>query len=161
MKSNQMLLLLVTLMLTQVQAADKPVQTPKEILPAEQPEPTPVDNQVIITEEQYTNLGIVVGPLESVKAVPVLYAPGRVIIPPEKDYIVSAAQAGLITKFNAAIGDRVAQGQVLAIINSPELLALQRQYLKAASELQLADAVYRRDKVSTHLPPQVYVMIVT
>ncbi|MGR9052617.1 MAG: efflux RND transporter periplasmic adaptor subunit [Gammaproteobacteria bacterium] len=103
------------------------------------------NQQISVNEQQRTNLGIKTEKLRTVQEVPLLYAPGRVVIPPDNDYIVSAAQSGLVKKLKVAIGDRVEQGQVLAVINSPEILALQRQYLKAVSERQLAEGIFRRD----------------
>jgi cobalt-zinc-cadmium efflux system membrane fusion protein len=69
-----------------------------------------------------------------------------VVIPPTQEYIVSASQAGLITKLNAALGDKVKKGEVLVELNSPDLLSMQRLYLKALSELQLSSVFYQRDK---------------
>ena len=101
---------------------------------------------ITLSATQISNLGIKLGKLEPVQQIPLLYAPAKVVIPPEHEYIVSAALAGLITQLSVAIGDQVEKGQVLAVINSPELLTLQRQYLKANSERSLALATYRRDK---------------
>ena len=58
----------------------------------------------------------------------------------------AASQTGLITKLNVAIGDKVKKGEVLAQLNSSDLLTLQREYLKACSVLQLASDTYQRDK---------------
>ncbi|MGR9116163.1 MAG: efflux RND transporter periplasmic adaptor subunit [Gammaproteobacteria bacterium] len=146
MKLNHVLLLLLNLATVQAHAGDIPVGTSKEGAQNERQQQAATDNQIIITEEQFTNLGINTDSLEPINEVPLLYVPGQVVIPPNNDYIVSAAQAGLVSKLNVAIGDRVEQAQVLAVIHSPDLLALQRQYLKAVSEQQLAGAVYRRDK---------------
>ena len=68
------------------------------------------------------------------------------VVPPNQEYIISAPQAGLINKLNVAIGDTVVKGQSLAQLNSPSLLALQQQYLKAISEKHVALAGYQRDK---------------
>lgn len=111
--------------------------------PAEQ---SGTDAQIDLTEQQLTNLGIKLGRLKAVQELPLLYAPGSVVIPPDQDYIISSAQAGVISKLNVAIGDRVTRGQVLAVVNSPGFLALQRQYLRALSEQQLAESIYRRDE---------------
>jgi cobalt-zinc-cadmium efflux system membrane fusion protein len=146
MKLNPFFLLLLNLAVQPVQAGTMPAGAPTETERNEQQKQTASKHQIVITEAQIANLGIKTARLEAIKEVPLLYAPGRVVIPPDNDYIVSAAQAGLVSKLNVAIGDRVEKGQVLAIINSPDLLALQRQYLKAVSEQQLADTVYRRDK---------------
>ncbi|MGZ8190919.1 MAG: efflux RND transporter periplasmic adaptor subunit [Methylococcaceae bacterium] len=108
--------------------------------------PAMAENTVQLSQEHINNLGITLGKLTPASQVPVLYAPAKVVIPPTQEYIVSASQAGLITKLNAAIGDKVKKGDVLAQLNSPDLLTLQREYLKAASVLQLASSTYQRDK---------------
>jgi len=104
------------------------------------------ENVIQISQENIDNLGVKLGKLEPVAQIPVLSAPAKVVVPPTQEYIVSASQAGVIDKLNAAIGDKVAKGDILAQLNSPELLTLQREYLKADSALQLASATYQRDK---------------
>jgi len=103
-------------------------------------------NDIKITPVQLYNLGVKTGQLKAIENIPLLYAPAKVVIPPSQEYIVSAAQAGLISKLNVTIGDNVEKDQVLAHIISPELLSLQRQLLKANSEKNLAWAGYQRDK---------------
>lgn len=104
------------------------------------------DGIIRMSKVQMYNLGIKLGKPEPVKQIPMLYAPAKVVVPPDQEYIVSASLAGLINKLNVAIGDTVQKGQVLAHINSPDLLALQRQFLKANSQRNLAWAAYQRDK---------------
>ncbi|MGR9071614.1 MAG: efflux RND transporter periplasmic adaptor subunit [Gammaproteobacteria bacterium] len=101
---------------------------------------------IAMSQVQMYNLGIKTGKLEPVEQVPFLNAPAKVVIPPSQEYIVSASQAGLINKLLVSIGDQVTKGQILAEINSPELLTLQRQFLKVSSERQLSWAGYQRDK---------------
>jgi membrane fusion protein, heavy metal efflux system len=114
--------------------------------------PTPIPEsekktrQIVISEAQILALGIKTGQLTRVQEIPLMQAAAKAIIPPNKENWVSAAQGGLITKIAVAIGDKVNQGQLLAQINSPELLNLQRQYLKAGNELRLAESVFQRDK---------------
>jgi membrane fusion protein, heavy metal efflux system len=109
---------------------------------------TPViaGNTVQISEDHFNNLGVTLGKLEPAKQIPVLTAPAKVVIPSTHEYIVSASQSGLITKLNAAMGDKVKKGDVLAQLNSPDLLSMQRLYLKAVSEMQLGSLTYQRDK---------------
>jgi len=105
-----------------------------------------LENHFTLSEKQLHNLGIVIGKLVIINQIPLLYAPAKVVIPPTHEYIVSAAQAGLISRLNVALGDTVAKGQVLAMIKSPGLLTLQRQYLKTISDRSLAKATFERDK---------------
>jgi membrane fusion protein, heavy metal efflux system len=104
------------------------------------------ENNVKITEEHYKNLGVTLGKLEAATQIPLLTAPAKVVVPPEQEYVISASQAGLITKLNAAIGDKVKKGELLVELNSPDLLSMQRLYLKALSELQQGSFLYQRDK---------------
>lgn len=104
------------------------------------------ENSIQISQENIDNLGVKLGKPEPVTQFPVLSAPAKVAIPPTQEYIVSATQAGFIEKLDAAIGDKVVKGQVLAQLNSPDLLTLQQAYLKAENTLQLVSAIYRRDK---------------
>lgn len=104
------------------------------------------EQTVQLTPAQMEKLGIVQGNLTRISEIPVLYAPATVLIPPNNEYVVSATQAGIISQLNAALGDEVKKGDLLAQINSPNLLSLQSNYLKAASALQLANSAYSRDK---------------
>ena len=109
-----------------------------------------LENQVQLTTLQIENLGIEQGKFTSVTEIPVLYAPANVLIPPNNEYVVSASQAGIVNQLNAALGDEVKKGDVLAQIDSPTLLSLQSNYLKASSALQLANSAYQRDKALEH-----------
>jgi membrane fusion protein, heavy metal efflux system len=104
------------------------------------------ENTIQISQDHFNNLGVILGKLELAKQIPVLTAPAKVVIPSTQEYIVSASQAGLITKLNASMGDNVKKGEVLAQLNSPDLLSMQRLYLKAVSEMQLGSLSYQRDK---------------
>lgn len=105
---------------------------------------TPV--RIELTRDQIDNLGIKLGTMEIAEEIPLMNASGRVIVPPDRERIISTSVDGLLSRIHVAEGDSVTQGQLLAQINSPELLALQREYLKNASELHLAEAVYQRDR---------------
>jgi cobalt-zinc-cadmium efflux system membrane fusion protein len=107
--------------------------------------PVMAENTIQISQDHLNNLDVTLGKLEPAKQIPVLSAPAKVVIPPTHEYIVSASQAGLITKLNAAMGDKVKKGEVLAQLNSPDLLSMQRLYLKAVSEMQLGSLSYQRD----------------
>ncbi len=104
------------------------------------------DKLVTLNQAQSQNLGIEVGPLQQIKDAPVLDAPAKVSIPPKNDYIVSTLYAGLIKKISVTVGDTVKKGQILAIINSPELLKLQQHHLTAVNEVTLSKAEFLRDE---------------
>ena len=109
---------------------------------------TPViaENTLQLSEDHFNNLGVTLGKLEPARQIPLLTAPAKVVVPPTQEYIVTASQTGLITQLNVAVGDSVKKGDILAELNSSDLLTLQREYLKARSVLQLASDTYQRDK---------------
>lgn len=104
------------------------------------------DMQIKISPEQISNLAIDVGSVVASQQVPFLYAPARVVVPGSHERLLSAPQPGFLTQLNANIGDRVTKGQLLAQIHSPELVALQQQFLTARSELNLVSLEQRRDQ---------------
>lgn len=105
-----------------------------------------VGNFIQLTQQQFDNLGIKTGKLEPASHIPLFIAPAKVVVPPANDFVVSTSQAGLVVKMNASVGDIVSKGGLLGLVNSPDLLTLQGNYLKAVGALKLASATYNRDK---------------
>jgi membrane fusion protein, heavy metal efflux system len=103
-------------------------------------------NFIPLSQQQIDNIGIKIGRLEPASHIPLFTAPAKVVVPPANDFIVSTSQAGLVVKMNASVGDKVTKGEILGLINSPDLLKLQGNYLKAVGALKLASATYNRDK---------------
>ncbi|AEF98639.1 efflux RND transporter periplasmic adaptor subunit [Methylomonas methanica] len=104
------------------------------------------DMQIRISAEQIDNLAIKVGALQPSQHLSVFYAPARVTVPVNRELLLTASQPGLLTQLQANLGDRVKKGQILAQMHSPELVALQQQYLTARSHLHLASLEQKRDK---------------
>ncbi|MCK9605455.1 MAG: efflux RND transporter periplasmic adaptor subunit [Methylomonas sp.] len=104
------------------------------------------DMQIQISAEQIDNLAIKIGSLQPSQHLSVFYAPARVTVPVNRDLLLTASQPGLLTQLQANMGDRVQKGQILGQMHSPELVALQQQYLTARSNLHLVSLEQRRDK---------------
>ena len=68
--------------------------------------------------EQRSHLDVRTAPPEPVAGIPLAQAPGRVVLPPAKEFAVTAAQSGVITHVNVPLGVKVTKGQVLAEIDS-------------------------------------------
>ena len=100
---------------------------------------------ISITPAQVKTLGIATTALESQSNATSQRLPGEIVVPIEQARIVSAPQPGLIDQVMVAAGQSVKQGQVLAHLSSPELVALQRDHLQALSQQKLSDNVYKRD----------------
>ncbi len=72
--------------------------------------------------------------------------PGKVAVPNAQLHVITAPLRGLVKMLLAAEGEAVIEGQTLAMIQSPELLKLQGNFLEAHTRYQLAKSNYDRDR---------------
>jgi cobalt-zinc-cadmium efflux system membrane fusion protein len=103
------------------------------------------DGLLKLTPEQIEHSGVRTAAPETVSAMPLIRAPGRVVLPPAKEFVVSALQAGVISHVDVPLGVKVAKDQVLAQIQSTALLDVQRSLIDAESAFSVAKARLRRD----------------
>jgi cobalt-zinc-cadmium efflux system membrane fusion protein len=103
-------------------------------------------DDISISAAQHEILGIQTTALQMTSEFSGSRIPARVVIPPSNVRVVSAPQAGLITTLYVAVGDEVGEGTLLARIQSPDLVALQRDYLQKLTEQQLAKSQMDRDQ---------------
>ena len=73
-------------------------------------------------------------------------ASGILDLPPQNKAGVSSLIGGKITKINVIQGDKVKIGQVLALIENPEIIQVQKDYLEAKSEFGYSEQEYLRQK---------------
>ncbi len=72
--------------------------------------------------------------------------PAKVVVPVEQMRVVAAPLAGLLTQVGAVAGQTVKKGQMLARLASPGLLQVQRDYLQAKQQADLAQRSLARDE---------------
>ena len=99
-----------------------------------------------VSPAEIRNLGIELAAAEIATEVAAVEATARVVIPPMGALVVTAPQSGLLSRLNVAVGDEVREGQVLAQLQSPEFLSLQREFLDALNTNLLARNEYERDQ---------------
>jgi len=103
-------------------------------------------HEIAISQEQMERVGINLVAIEAVESYVTDLLPARVSIPPQQVRVLSAPRGGLVTALNAAESDEVRAGDVLAHIESPGLVGLQRELLQAVTQLRLAQAELRRNE---------------
>jgi len=101
--------------------------------------------EIMLTANQQKSMGIAVASIELAFAGQAKRFSAEVILPPAQERLISAPQNGLLESMSVAVGDSVKKGQVLARISSPDLALLQRDYLQAKIQQQLADKSASRD----------------
>jgi RND family efflux transporter MFP subunit len=100
---------------------------------------------VRITRAQIKTLGIETSPIQANANANSQRLPGEIVVPVDQARIISAPQPGLIDQMLVATGQRVKQGQALAHLSSPDLVALQRDHLQALSQQRLSQNSLNRD----------------
>ena len=98
-----------------------------------------------ITPAQIKALGIETSEIQANQNANSQHLPGEIVVPVDQARIISAPQSGLIDQMLVATGQRVKQGQALAHLSSPDLVALQRDHLQALSQQRLSQNSLNRD----------------
>lgn len=104
---------------------------------AEAPEATE-NNVVSLTEAQYETEGIQLGRLTVRELSGTVTAHGVIDIPPQNLVSISAPLGGFVRKSDLLQGMKVHQGQVLAVVENPDFIPMQQEYLETVSKLEYA-----------------------
>ena len=99
-----------------------------------------------VKDEEIELLGIELARPETAHDNPGSLLSALVVIPPGHEQIVSIPEAARIQSIHVASGDEVKKAQPLATLASPALLSLQKDYLQALADLNLARQKLNRDK---------------
>lgn len=103
-------------------------------------------NRVELTEAQYQSAGIQTGGLSVRNLSDVVTANGVIDIPPSNLVSISAPMGGFVRKTDLLQGMKVRKGQVLAVIENPDFIQIQQDYLETESELSYAETEYTRQQ---------------
>lgn len=101
---------------------------------------------VEMNTEQSTHLDVLTATPEPVSSIPLALAPGRVVLPPAREFAVTAVQAGIVTRVDVPLGVSVSKGQVLAEVESVVLIDLQRAVVDASAAFGVAESKLHRDE---------------
>jgi RND family efflux transporter MFP subunit len=102
-------------------------------------------NRISLNERQQSMLGVQLETIESIDQTWSLRYPAKVEVPNAQLRVLSTPFAGITEALLVAEGDSVIKGQVVAIIQSAELLEKLGDYIDAQSQLNLAASEYKRD----------------
>ena len=102
------------------------------------------ENIVEMNADQYKMADIQLGSVELKNMNRTLKVNGIVTVSPQNLASVCAPLGGFVKHTNLVQGSAVKKGQTLAIIENPEFIELQRNYLESFSKLEYAEANYKR-----------------
>jgi len=99
-----------------------------------------------LTQAQYKEAGIQLGSFEKKPLSKTIHVNGMVNIPPQSKISVSFPFGGFIRSIKVLEGDFVKKGSLLAVLENPQYVDLQEDYLKSKSALNYAQNEYYRQK---------------
>lgn len=101
---------------------------------------------VSITQEQFQSAGLKLGSIERRELSTLLQVNGIVAIPPQSKISISFPYGGFVRKINVEEGAYVKKGSLLAVLENPEYVDLQENYLKNKNAREYAYKEYERQK---------------
>jgi len=105
-----------------------------EATPAEQTKTEEAD-MVDLSEDQFKTVNIQYGAVEEKNLSSVIRASGEIEAPPQQLVTVSSPYGGVVKNIPLLEGKFVSQGQVIAVLENPEFIQLQQDYLDYKSQL--------------------------
>lgn len=101
-------------------------------------------NHVVLTAAQYETAGVETGGFSVRKLSGTVAANGVIDIPPQNLVSISAPLGGFVRKSELLQGMKVQKGEVLAVIENPDFIPIQQDYLETRSKLEFAEQEYQR-----------------
>ncbi len=140
-KHKLILVLLIAAFTACKSGTDKPAETMAEA-PAHEKEAAGLE----LSDEQMKAVGIVLGPVEQKNLHSVVRASGQLEVPPQNEADVTTLFGGIITKINVLEGAVVSKGQAVAMLENPEFLKLQQEYVTTKNAFTYTEQEYQRQK---------------
>ena len=103
-------------------------------------------DEVSLTKDQYKVADIQLGKVKMRNLSNIIKASGRLDLPPESMVSVSAPLGGYVRSSGLLPGQVVRKGQVLAVIENPEFIDIQQEYLESKSRLEFLQLEYKRQE---------------
>lgn len=102
--------------------------------------------RLTVDETGLRNLGVETASPRRVSSVAGVAARARVVIPPAREHAVSSMTAGVVDRVHRMAGESVQRGDLLAEVRSNDFIGLQREYIAAVVDGDLANSRLSRDR---------------
>lgn len=104
------------------------------------------ENSVELSESQLKASGVTLGKVEMKNISSTIQVNGLLDVPPQNLVSVSALMGGFIKSTVLLQGMKVNKGQVIAVIQNPDFIQIQQDYLDNSSRLKFAELEYKRQQ---------------
>lgn len=105
------------------------------------------ENEVALTGAQFQTAGITYGVVEKKQISGTFKANGLLDVPPQNMVSISVPMGGFLKTTDMLQGKRVKKGELIAVIENPDYVQMQQDYLEAKSQLEYAKADYERQQI--------------
>jgi len=104
------------------------------------------DNIVEINADQYKMADVKMGAIEFRSLSNLIKINGLISAPPQNIATVSTPMGGFVKSTSLMQGSQIKKDQVLAMVENPEFIDLQQNYLESKNQLEFVEADYNRQK---------------
>lgn len=101
---------------------------------------------VELTEAQYQTVGVTLGGLEQRQMSQLIRVNGSLTVPPGQQVSVATPYGGILKSANLLTGSPIRRGQTLAVLENPEFIRIQQEYLETQSQLTFQQQEYERQR---------------
>jgi membrane fusion protein, heavy metal efflux system len=103
-------------------------------------------DEVVLTSEQVKSMNIVVGKIEMRSLSKAVKVNGVLDVPPQNMVTISAPFGGFVKHTELLQGMKVKKGQVIVIMEHPDYIQLQQDYLDSKNQLEFLELEYKRQQ---------------
>lgn len=103
-------------------------------------------NEVVLSDEQIKSIGLELGKLEIRQLSGTVKASGMLDVPPQNLVTISAPMGGFVKRTELLQGMAVKKGQVVVVLEHPDYIQLQQDYLEGRSQLEFLEEDYKRQE---------------
>jgi len=118
----------------------------KDAAPVVDETPVHSDTEVKLTAAQMKNAAVQLGSPEMKSISSLLRVNGRIDVPPQNIVSISVPLGGYLRSSSLLPGMQVRKGQTIALMEDPQYIQLQQDYLTSRAKLQYAELEYNRQK---------------
>ncbi len=104
------------------------------------------DESIEVTKAQFESNHMKLGTLSKQLFPKVVKATGMIDVPPQSKEVITSFSGGYVKKSPLLIGDKVKKGQALVIIENPDFIEMQQEYLEVYEQLSYLENEYSRQK---------------
>ena len=146
LKISSIFLLLVTIVSCGNNTTQKNAENNQEEHGEEAEHDGETSNFVSLQQKQLDVMNVELGTVKKVNLGATLKVNGQLEVPPQSMASLSAIIGGRVESVSVIEGDYVKKGQVIARLNNPEFITMQREYLSARSNISFLEKDYNRKK---------------